>query len=144
MKKLLLFLGLSLTLSTALVAKTQTIVFGAGCFWGVEKYFDHLEGVKSAKSGYAGGDYANPSYEDGLAHRKNTKTQNHTESVEVFYDDSKISTEELIKEFWEMHDPTQGNRQGNDRGNNYRSALYYTTDAQKKITLATKVVYQKL
>lgn len=79
-----------------------------------------------------------------MVHRKNTKTQNHTESVEVFYDDSKISTEELIKEFWEMHDPTQGNRQGNDRGNNYRSALYYTTDAQKKITLATKVVYQKL
>jgi len=140
MKKLILFLALSVVL----VAKTQTIVFAAGCFWGVEKHFDHLEGVKSAKSGYAGGDYANPTYKDVLAHRKNTKAQNHTESVEVVYDDSKISTEKLIKAFWELHDPTQGNRQGNDRGNNYRSALYYTTDAQKKIALATKAVYQKL
>ena len=144
MKKLLLFLGLSLTLNTTLVAKTQTIVFGAGCFWGVEKYFDHLEGVKSAKSGYAGGDYANPSYEDVLAHRKNTQVQNHTEAVEVVYDDSKISTQKLIKSFWELHDPTQGNRQGNDKGNNYRSALYYTTEVQKKIALDTKELYQKL
>jgi len=140
MKKYILLLLLSATL----MAKIQTIVFGAGCFWGVEKYFDHLEGVNSAKSGYAGGDYANPSYEDVLAHRKNSKTVNHTEAVEVVYDDSKISTQKLIKSFWELHDPTQGNRQGNDRGNNYRSALYYTTDAQKRIALATKAVYQKL
>ena len=144
MKKLLLFLGLSLTLSTLLAAKTETIVFGAGCFWGVEKYFDHLEGVKSAISGYAGGDYANPTYEDVLAHRKNTKAQNHTEAVKVVYDDSKISTKNLIKAFWELHDPTQGNRQGNDIGNNYRSALYYTNKAQKRIALTTKEIYQKL
>ena len=144
MKKLLLFLGLSLIVSTTLMAKRQTIVFAAGCFWGVEKHFDHLKGVISARSGYAGGEYANPTYEKVLAHRRNTQTQNHTESVEVVYDDNKISTEKLIKEFWELHDPTQGNRQGNDIGNNYRSALYYTNDEQKRIALATKAIYQKL
>ncbi|HFU77832.1 MAG TPA: peptide methionine sulfoxide reductase, partial [Epsilonproteobacteria bacterium] len=90
------------------MAKTQTIVFGAGCFWGVEKYFDHLDGVKSATSGYAGGNYDNPTYERVLAHRHSSKNStNHTESVEVVYDDSKISTETLIKSFWELHDPTQ-------------------------------------
>jgi len=141
MRKILLFLGLSI----AVMAKTQTIVFGAGCFWGVEKYFEHLDGVKSAKSGYAGGSYANPTYETVLQHRHEKKNVvNHTESVEVVYDDRKISTESLIKSFWELHNPTQGNRQGNDKGNNYRSALYYTTDAQKAVALASKAVYQKL
>ena len=127
------------------MAKTQTIVFAAGCFWGVEKHFEHLDGVKSAKSGYAGGSYENPTYESVLQHRhENKDVVNHTESVEVVYDDSKISTESLIKSFWELHNPTQGDRQGNDKGNNYRSALYYTSDEQKKIALATKAVYQKL
>ena len=126
MKIILLILGLSLTFTTGLFAKTQTIVFGAGCFWGVEKYFEHLDGVTSAKSGYAGGNYENPSYEDVLKYRNSSKDIiNHTEAVEVVYDDRKISTETLIKSFWELHDPTQGNRQGNDRGSNYRSA--YTT-----------------
>ena len=140
MKKLILLLSLSVVLT----AKTQTIIFSAGCFWGVEKYFDQLEGVKSAKSGYAGGDYDNPSYQEVLAHRKNSKIKNHTESVEVIYDDSNISTEKLIKIFWELHDPTQGNQQGNDKGNNYRSALYYTNDEQKKIAFSSKKRYQKL
>lgn len=141
MKKLILFLSLSV----ALMAKTQSIVFGAGCFWGVEKYFEHLDGVTSATSGYAGGSYANPSYEDVLKHRyQKGSITNHTEVVKVVYDDTKISTEKLIKSFWELHDPTQGNRQGNDKGNNYRSAIYYTTEAQKKIAEATKAVYQKL
>lgn len=145
MKIILLILGLSLTFTTGLFSKTQTIVFGAGCFWGVEKHFEQLNGVKSAKSGYAGGNYDNPSYEDVLKYRNNSKNIiNHTEAVEVVYDDSKISTEKLIKSFWELHDPTQGNRQGNDRGNNYRSALYYSNDAQKEVALATQKVYQKL
>jgi peptide methionine sulfoxide reductase msrA/msrB len=101
------------------MAKTQTIVFGAGCFWGVEKYFDNLEGVMKARSGYAGGNYENPSYEQVLK-RRNAKrgVVNHTEVVEVVYDDSKISTETLIKSFWELHNPSQGDRQGNDKGNN--------------------------
>ena len=141
MKKLLIFLALSI----AVLAKTQTIVFAAGCFWGVEKHFEHMDGVIKATSGYAGGSYKNPDYKKVLSHRKNSGGMtNHTESVEVIYDDEKISTERLIKSFWELHDPTQGNRQGNDRGNNYRSALFYTNDAQKSIALATKEVYQKL
>ena len=139
MKTLLIFLSLSIIL----LAKTQTIVFGAGCFWGVEKHFEHLTGVKSAESGYAGGSYDNPTYETVLQH-KDKEIINHTESVKVVYDDSKISTESLIKSFWELHDPTQRNRQGNDKGNNYRSALFYTTETQKKIALETKERYQIL
>ena len=141
MKKMILFLSLSV----ALMAKTQTIVFGAGCFWGVEKYFENLEGVKRATSGYAGGNYDNPNYDTVLKYRKASKSIiNHAEVVKVVYDDSKISTETLIKKFWELHDPTQGNRQGNDRGNNYRSALYYTNNEQQSVALATKEVYQQL
>ena len=141
MKKIFLLLGVTMSL----FAKTQTIVFGTGCFWGVEKYFDSLDGVTKATSGYAGGDYKNPTYKMVLSHRRDTKgVKNHTEAVEVIYDDTKISTEQLIRSFWELHDPTQGDRQGNDSGNNYRSALYYTTDAQKEIALSTKEEYQKL
>jgi peptide methionine sulfoxide reductase msrA/msrB len=139
MKMIMLFLTLSLTL----FAKTQTIVFGAGCFWGVEKYFENLEGVKRATSGYAGGDYTNPTYKTVLKYRNSSDIINHTEVVKVIYDDQKISTMELIKVFWEIHDPTQGNRQGNDVGNNYRSAIYYTSTIQRQIALATKEIYQK-
>lgn len=141
MRKMILLLGVTMSL----YAKTQTIVFGAGCFWGVEKFFSNLEGVQNATSGYAGGSYDNPTYRMVLDHR-NTKGDviNHTEVVEVVYDDEKISTEKLIKSFWELHDPTQGDRQGNDRGNNYRSAIFYTNESQKEIALATKSVYQKL
>ena len=141
MRKLILFLALSVAIS----AKTQTIVFAAGCFWGVEKHFEHMGGVINATSGYAGGDYDNPNYEKVLSHRKGAKgITNYAESVEVTYDDSKLSTEKLIKSFWELHDPTQGDRQGNDIGNNYRSALFYTNETQKRIALATKEIYQKL
>ncbi len=143
MKAIRLFI-LLLTTSTLLMAKSQIIVFGAGCFWGVEKHFENLQGVKRAVSGYAGGEYENPSYEKVLKHRYDESITNHTEVVKVVYDDSKISTMDLIKSFWELHDPTQGNRQGNDKGNNYRSAIYYTTQEQKAIALATKEVYQKL
>ncbi len=141
MKKIFLLLGVTMSI----YAKTQTIVFGAGCFWGVEKYFDSLDGVLQATSGYAGGDYENPTYYTVLDYKdKSSGVVNHTEAVEVIYDDSKISTEQLIKSFWELHDPTQGDRQGNDIGNNYRSALYYTNDIQKEIALSTKETYQKL
>ena len=140
MKKFILLIGFSV----ALVAKTQTIILGAGCFWGVEKHFEGLDGVKRATSGYAGGDYANPDYKSVLKYRYSKKVINHTEVVKVIYDDQKISTETLIKSFWELHNPTQGNSQGNDRGNNYRSAIYYITNAQKQVALATKEAYQKL
>lgn len=127
------------------MAKTQTIVFGAGCFWGVEKYFESLDGVTQATSGYAGGNYGNPTYRQVLKHR-NTKSGvvNHTEVVEVVYDDTKIPTETLIKLFWELHNPSQGDRQGNDKGNNYRSALYYTNDEQKTVAKSTQEAYQAL
>ena len=141
MKTLLLFLALSLTLT----AKTQTIVFAAGCFWGVEKYYDNLEGVLQARSGYAGGNYKNPNYQQVLKQRDPEKgVKNYAEAVEIRYDDTKISTEALIKSFWELHDPTQGDKQGNDIGNNYRSAIYYTNIEQRNLAFTTKKEYQKL
>jgi len=141
MKKIFLLLITTITI----YAETQTIVFGAGCFWGVEKYFSNLTGVTKTTSGYAGGNYKSPTYKMVLKHRKNSsEVVNHTEAVEVIYDDSKISTEELIQSFWELHNPTQGNRQGNDKGNNYRSALYYTNNAQKELAFSTKKAYQNL
>ncbi len=142
MKTAILFFTLAITL----FAKPQTIVFAAGCFWGVEKHFEQMPGVIKAVSGYAGGNYDNPNYDTVLKYRHHTPKGivNHTESVKVVYDDSKISTEKLIKSFWEMHDPTQRNRQGNDVGNNYRSAIYYTTQKQKKVAIETKAQYQKL
>ena len=135
-----------MTLALSLWAKPQTIVFAAGCFWGVEKHFEAIPGVIKATSGYAGGNYDNPDYDTVLKYRHNPPKGlvNHAESVEVVYDDSKITAAQLIKSFWQMHDPTQGNRQGNDRGNNYRSAIYYTTPEQKKIAFETKARYQKL
>lgn len=141
MKKILLISALLVVAN----AKVQTIVFAAGCFWGVEKHYDNLAGVIKAESGYAGGNYDNPTYKKVLKYRDAPKgIINYTESVKVVYDSSKISTTKLIKDFWQLHDPTQGNRQGNDRGNNYRSAIFYTTNKQKEIALDTKFEYQKL
>ncbi len=142
MKKLILILGVVVSM----YAKIETIVFSAGCFWGVEKSFEQLNGVIDAKSGYAGGNYPNPTYDSVLKYRHSTPNGliNYTESVEVKYDDTKISTTDLIKHFWELHDPTQGDRQGNDIGNNYRSAIFYTNENQHKIALQTKEEYQKL
>ncbi|WP_457608136.1 peptide-methionine (S)-S-oxide reductase MsrA [Nitratifractor sp.] len=139
------FLILSLAF-LPLMAKPQTIGFAAGCFWGVEKHFEKLPGVLDAVSGYTGGNYPDPDYHKVLSYRFDTPKGivNYTETVKVTYDDSKISTEDLIKSFWELHDPTQKNRQGNDRGNNYRSAIFYTTPEQKEIALRTKAEYQKL
>ena len=143
------------------------IFFAAGCFWGVEKNFESIEGVVDVVSGYSGGNYDNPTYEAVLKNRrlqsegflsvlkniglsdeekeKNKNTLiNHTETVKVVYDSSQVSTETLIKNFWEIHDPTQFNRQGNDIGNNYRSAIYWINDDQKNIAIETGLAYQKL
>ena len=143
------------------------IFFAAGCFWGVEKNFESIDGVVDVISGYSGGNYENPSYEDVLNNRipqtgtfldilKNiglsaeekagtdNKLVNHTETVKVVYDSSQVSTESLIKNFWEIHDPTQFNRQGNDVGNNYRSAIYWTTPEQKEIAYRTRQEFQTL
>lgn len=124
-----------------------SIVFAAGCFWGVEKHFEHMPGVIKAESGYAGGNYANPNYDKVLKYRHlkdGSKIVNYAESVKVTYDNTKVDAKTLIKSFWELHDPTQINGQGNDIGNNYRSAIYYTNTNQEKAALSTENTYQAL
>ena len=138
-------LFLIMILASTLTAKNQTIVFAAGCFWGVEKHFESIDGVIDARAGYAGGNYADPTYRKVLKARTASEgVVNHTESVEVIYDDTKVTTESLIRSFWELHNPTEGDRQGNDKGNNYRSAIFYTNTQQLSIALSTKEIYQKL
>jgi len=122
------------------------IVFAAGCFWGVEKNFEQIPGVIDVKSGYVGGNYENPTYKKVLNYRINKPKDivNYTEGVKVRFDNTKVSAKQLIKNFWEIHDPTQVNGQGNDIGDNYRSAVYYTNDTQYKAILETKSSYQTL
>jgi peptide-methionine (S)-S-oxide reductase len=109
-------------------ATEDTAVFAGGCFWGVEAVFDHVKGVKSAVSGYAGGNVANPSYE-----QVSTGDTGHAESVEVIYDPSQVSYGKLLQIFFSVaHDPTQLNRQGPDHGTQYRSAIFYNTPQQQQ------------
>jgi peptide-methionine (S)-S-oxide reductase len=109
-------------------AKLQTAVFAGGCFWGVEAVFDHVKGVKRAISGYAGGNATSPSYE-----QVSTGDTGHAESVEVIYDPSQISYGKLLQIFFSVvHDPTQLNRQGPDRGTQYRSAIFYNNAQQQR------------
>jgi peptide-methionine (S)-S-oxide reductase len=106
----------------------DTAIFAGGCFWGVEGVFEHLKGVRSAESGYAGGTKASPSYED-----VSSGDTGHAESVRVIYDPSQISYGQLLQVFFSVaHDPTQLNRQGPDRGTQYRSAIFYRTPEQKR------------
>ena len=112
-------------------------IFGMGCFWGVERRFWELEGVYSTSAGYAGGYTKNPSYKEVC-----TGFTGHNEVVMVVYDPKIISYESLLKTFWEDHDPTQGMRQGNDMGTQYRSGIYYRTPAEKEIIDKTKEMYQ--
>jgi peptide methionine sulfoxide reductase msrA/msrB len=122
----------------------QEIVFAAGCFWGVEKHFSNIKGVQEVIAGYTAGSYENPTYDLVLQHRNNNDITNHTEAVKVIYDENIITTSNLIKSFWELHNPTQGNRQGNDIGNNYRSGIYFTNNNQHNIALETQNIYQTL
>jgi peptide-methionine (S)-S-oxide reductase len=105
----------------------EEAVFGLGCFWGAERKFWQIPGVVTTAAGYAGGYTVNPTYEEVCSGRTG-----HTEVVRVVYDPNKVGYEALLKAFFESHDPTQGMRQGNDIGTQYRSAIYYTTEAQKK------------
>ncbi|KAM9082826.1 mitochondrial peptide methionine sulfoxide reductase isoform 3-T4 [Megaptera novaeangliae] len=118
---------------------TQMAVFGMGCFWGAERKFWTLKGVYSTQVGYAGGYTPNPTYEEVCSGRTG-----HAEVVRVVYQPERISFEELLKVFWENHDPTQGLRQGNDHGSQYRSAIYPTSAEHMETSLRSKEDYQKL
>ena len=116
----------------------ETAVFGLGCFWGAERLFWTLDGVYSTAVGYAGGYTPNPTYEEVC-----TGATAHAEVVLVVYDPTRISYAELLKVFYEEHDPTQGMRQGNDVGTQYRSAIYYTTDEQKAVAEEVTGAYEE-
>lgn len=117
----------------------EQAVFALGCFWGAERKFWQLgEGIYTTAVGYAGGHTPNPTYEEACSGRTG-----HTEVVLVVYDPKKVSYEKLLKTFWESHDPTQGMRQGNDIGTQYRSAIYTFSDAQLKAALESKASYEK-
>jgi len=106
---------------------TRTAVFAGGCFWGIEAVFEHTRGVVSSVSGYANGDVPNPTYRE-----VSTETTGYAESVQVTYEPSKVSYEQLLEIFFAVHDPTQLNRQGPDIGPSYRSAIFYQDDAQRR------------
>ncbi len=107
-------------------ANLETAIFGLGCFWGAERLFWELPGVYSTAAAYAGGYTPNPTYEEVCSGKTG-----HTEVVQVVYDPARISYDDLLKVFWEAHDPTQGMRQGNDTGTQYRSAIYTTSEQQQ-------------
>jgi peptide-methionine (S)-S-oxide reductase len=118
-------------------AGLEVAVFGMGCFWGAERLFWQLPGVYSTAAGYAGGTTPNPTYEEVCS-----GYTGHAEAVQVVYDPAKISYEDLLKVFWENHDPTQWMRQGNDVGTQYRSAIYTTTPAQATVAADSLKAFQ--
>ena len=122
-----------------------SIVLGMGCFWGAEKRMLELNGVVDVEAGYAGGDDPNPRYDrpNDAIPRDGYKGKSHAEVVRVYYDPQKTSLEQVLAQFWQSHDPTQGNRQGNDVGENYRSAIYYATSNERDLALKTQAIYQK-
>ena len=117
----------------------ETAIFGLGCFWGAERIFWQVDGVYTTAVGYAGGFTPNPTYEEVCSAQTG-----HTEAVLVVFDPAKVSYDTLLKLFWEGHDPTQGMRQGNDVGTQYRSAIYWTTEAQRDAALASRETYQEM
>ena len=116
---------------------TQVIYLAMGCFWGAEKTFWQLPGVVTTAAGYQGGYTPNPTYDETC-----TARTGHAETVLVAYDPAKVSTEQILAAFWEHHDPTQGFRQGNDLGSQYRSAVYWTTPEQQAAYETSRAAYQ--
>ena len=119
-------------------AGMEQAVFGMGCFWGAERLFWQTPGVYSTSVGYAGGQTRNPTYEEVCS-----GFTNHAEVVQVIFDPKILPYEKLLKVFWEGHNPTQGMRQGNDAGSQYRSTIYAYGDAQKRAALQSKEIYEK-
>lgn len=117
----------------------ELALFGLGCFWGAERKFWMLPGVYSTAVGYAAGFTPNPTYEEVC-----TGLTGHNEVVRVVFDPALVTYDELLRVFWESHDPTQGMRQGNDVGTQYRSALYYTTEEQRSLIEQTREAYQNV
>jgi peptide-methionine (S)-S-oxide reductase len=118
-------------------AGLEEAYFGLGCFWGAERLFWEVDGVFTTAVGYQGGRTPNPTYEEVCSARTG-----HAEIVKVVFDPAKVSYEQLLKVFWESHDPTQGMRQGNDVGTQYRSAIYVTSDAQKQAAVVSRDAFQ--
>jgi len=119
-------------------AGTEVAEFALGCFWGAEKMFWQIPGVVTTAVGYEGGHTPNPSYEEVCSGRTG-----HAESVRVVFDPTKVSYSDLLKAFWESHNPTQGMRQGNDVGSQYRSVIFYNSPAQKAAAEESRTAYQK-
>lgn len=118
---------------------TESIYLAMGCFWGAEEIYWRIDGVVSTSVGYMGGYSPNPTYEEvcsGLT--------GHAEAVHIAYEPSRATTLEILRAFWEQHDPTQGYRQGNDIGTQYRSAIYWTTDEQRDLAERTAAAYQRV
>lgn len=119
-------------------SESEVAYFATGCFWGAERRFWNIDGVIDTSVGYMGGKRANPSYEQVC-----TGTTGHTEAVMVRFDPRRVTYQRLLEEFWTMHDPTSLNRQGNDIGTQYRSAIFTTNQSQMELALKTRDIYQE-
>lgn len=149
MKSILMWLAIVILTSFRLTAaetaaQSATIVLGAGCFWGVEKRFEALPGILDAVAGYADGRGVRPTYQAITAPEQRLNPDNFAEVVRVTYDPAKISTQTLLQYYFEQHDPTQKNRQGNDIGSQYRSVVLFSTPEQQQTALTLKAQYQRL
>lgn len=134
--------GINIKFIEAASMQQESIVFGMGCFWGAQKRMAAIPGVINTLVGYAGGDFANPTYKTVLANEHHSQIRNHAEVVQVTFDVNTTNVEKILIAFWQNHDPTQSNRQGNDIGSNYRSAIYYTNETQLAIAEQTRNLYQ--
>lgn len=128
--------------------QTDYIVLGMGCFWGAEKRMSEIPGVLDVESGYAGGDLPGVGYQQILNHERlllagRVTARNHAEVIKVTFDPAQVPLQTVLAKFWENHNPTQGDRQGNDIGSNYRSAIYYHDESQKVLALSTQQAYQQ-
>lgn len=139
----LLINPITIQLTEAASMNQESIVLGMGCFWGAQKRMAAIPGVTTTQVGYAGGDTANPNYKTVLAAEYNSQIRNHAEVVKVIFDPTVVTLEEILANFWQNHDPTQANRQGNDIGTNYRSAIYYINATQYAAAEHTRDLYQQ-